>query len=93
MIPRSPVESVPSLPLTEPAGEVALDLSDEKGMDFPNVTLGEDTDGPISNAHWSQSDLLNVFDGASLTDLGDLYDNSTSQRSIFSISYPARKAC
>lgn len=79
MISRSPVEPGPSLPLTEHAGEVALDLSEEMGMDFPNVTLEEDTDGPLSNAHWSRSDLLNCFDGASLTCPGDHCDNDTSQ--------------
>lgn len=88
MISRSPVESGPSLPLTESAGEVALDLSDEMGMDFPNVTIHEDTDGPVSNAHWTNSGSLNVFDGASLSGPGDHCDNSTSQESIFSMSYP-----
>ncbi|KAJ5404004.1 hypothetical protein N7509_003875 [Penicillium cosmopolitanum] len=77
MIPRSPVEFGPLLPLTESAGEVALDLSDEMGMVFPNMTLEKDTDDPVSNANWSNSSLLKVFDGASLTDPGSHCDIRT----------------
>lgn len=85
MISRSPVECRPSLPLTD--GEVTLDFSDEMGMDFPSVTLEEDTDGPVSNAHGTNSGgLLNIFDEASPSGPGDHCDNSMSQGSIFSIS-------
>ncbi|OAX84044.1 hypothetical protein ACJ72_01579 [Emergomyces africanus] len=76
MISRPPVEPGPSLPLTESAGEVALDLSDEIGMDFPGVTLEEDTDGSASNAHWSNSGLLNVFDEALLSGPDDYFNNT-----------------
>jgi hypothetical protein len=51
MISRSPIEPGPSLPLTKSAREVALDLSDKIGIDFPGMTLEEDTDGLASNAH------------------------------------------
>lgn len=72
---------------------MALDFSDEMGMGFPNVTQEEDTDSPVSNAHGTNSGLLNVFDGVPLSGPGDHCDNSTSQGSTFSISYLAWKAC
>lgn len=91
MIPRSSVERRPSLPPTESAGEVALDLSDEMCMDLPDVTLEEETDGPVSNAHWPNSGLLNVFDVASLSGPDENSDNSASQGSISFASYPAQR--
>lgn len=47
MIFRPPVESGPSLPPSESAAEVAFDLPDDLGLDFPNVTL-ENFDDPVS---------------------------------------------
>ncbi|CAI7626087.1 unnamed protein product [Penicillium pancosmium] len=75
MVSRSPVEPGPSLPPTESAGEVALYLSDEMCMDLPDVTLEEDTGGPVSNTHWPNSGLLNVFDEASLSGPDGHFDN------------------
>lgn len=84
MIFRSPVESGQLLPLTD--REVALDFSDKMGIDFPSVTLEEDTDGPVSNVHGTNGGLLNIFDEALPSGPGDHYNKSMSLGLIFSIS-------